>query len=270
MSGSARDPIDPTAPIRSISRLLADDLIDWPKRLAVERSLILRVLSDAPSKRVLDLGCGTGRHARFLAEQGYEVVAIDASETALERARRDPVPAGVEFLLGEIGAVERSVRGHFGAAFCLGNTLPHLLSAESVSRMLVGLKRRLLPGAPVLVQTLNYDRVFSGENRALPLEFVPGTPDSPVPDSEIVVVRVVEPQDDGIVVLTTSALRYRPTVVPAMELVDTRATQLHGWKSDELRVMLEVARLPIRDVYGDMQGAPFDPLESRELVIVAG
>ncbi len=251
-------------------RLLADDLVDWPKRLAFERSLILRVLADAPSKRVLDLGCGTGRHARFLAEQGCEVVAIDASETALERARRDPVPTGVEFLLGEIGAVERSVRGHFGAAFCLGNTLPYLLSAESVSRMLVGLKRRLLPGAPLLLQTLNYDRLLSGQNRALPLEFVPGTPGSLAPDSELVVVRVVEPQEDGIVILTTSVLRYRPTVVPAMELVDTRATQLRGWKSNELRVMLEVARLPPREVYGDMQGAPFDPHESLELIMVAG
>ena len=163
--------------------------------------------------------------------------------TTVAQARRQPTPAGVQFLLGEIGAVEGSVRGHFGAALCLGNTLPYLLSAESASRMLVGLKRRLLPGAPVVVHTLNYDRVFAEQDRALPLEFLPCVPGSPVPDGELVVVRVVEPQDGGMVLLTTSALRYRPTAVPAMELVDTRTAQLRGWTSEELRVMLEVSRV---------------------------
>lgn len=245
-------------------RVRADDLVDWPRRLAEERSLILRTLEGAPSRRVLDLGCGAGHHARFLAEQGYEVVAIDASEAALERARMDPVPSGVEFLLGEMGAVERSVRGHFGAALCLGNTLPYLLSAESVSRMFVGLKRRLLPGAPVLLQMLNYDRTFSAGARALPLEFVPAA------GGELVVFRAVEPQEEGVVVLTTAALRYRPTDLPPVELVDTRAVQLRGWKSEELRVLLEVARLPLREVYGDMQARAFDAESSWELVAVAG
>ena len=123
------------------------ELIDWPRRLARERDLIERLLTDAPAPRAIDLGCGSGHHARFLAERGFEVVGIDGSEAALDAAQEEPIPDGVQFILGDIGAVERTVRGHFGAAFCLGNTLPQLLSAESVSRLLIGLKRRLLPGA---------------------------------------------------------------------------------------------------------------------------
>ncbi|MEE8137915.1 MAG: class I SAM-dependent methyltransferase [Thermoanaerobaculia bacterium] len=248
----------------SSSRLIPSELVDWPKRLAKEQPLIGRVLAEAPSKRVLDLGCGTGQHARFLADQGYEVVAIDASEAALERAQNEPVPAGVQFLLGDMGAVERSVRGHLGAALCLGNTLPHLLSPESLSRMLVGLKRRLLPGAPFLFQVLNYDRIFAGAERALPLELLPS------PRGELIVVRLVQPREDGMVLHTTSALRYRPTADPVMEVVDTHATQLRGWKRAELETMLEVARLSTREVYGDMAAAPYDPLESLELVMVVG
>lgn len=246
------------------SHLLPDDLVDWPKRLAKERALILRVLADAPSKRVLDLGCGTGQHARFLADRGYEVVAIEASEAALERAQSEPAPANVQFLLADMGAVERSVRGHFGAALCLGNTLPHLLSPESLSRMLVGLKRRLVPGAPFLFEVLNYDRILAEAQRALPLEFLPS------PTGELIVVRLVQPREDGIVVQTTTALRYRPTQIPVMELVDTHAIQLRGWKRAELESVLEVARLSVRDVYGDMGAAPFDSHESQELVMVAG
>ncbi len=128
-----------------------------------------------------------------------------------------------------MGAVERSVRGHLVAAFCLGNTLPHLLSPESLSRMLVGLKRRLVPGAPFLFQVLNYDRIFADAQRALPLEFLPSRR-----GGELIVVRLVQPREDGIVLHTTSALRYQPMGV--MEVVGTHATQLRGWK----RAVLEI------------------------------
>ena len=38
-------------------------------------------------KRVLDLGCGFGRHSRALSERGYAVTAIDRDAAAIEKAR---------------------------------------------------------------------------------------------------------------------------------------------------------------------------------------
>jgi SAM-dependent methyltransferase len=40
-----------------------------------------------PAGRALEIGCGTGTNARFLAARGWEVVAVDLSPTAIERAR---------------------------------------------------------------------------------------------------------------------------------------------------------------------------------------
>lgn len=39
------------------------------------------------SREVLDLGCGTGVHARYLAEMGYSVCGVDMSERMLECAK---------------------------------------------------------------------------------------------------------------------------------------------------------------------------------------
>lgn len=41
-----------------------------------------------PAKTVLELGCGTGKHARLLARQGFAVTGVDMSEEMLETARR--------------------------------------------------------------------------------------------------------------------------------------------------------------------------------------
>lgn len=40
-----------------------------------------------PKGTLLDLGCGTGADAVFLAQHGFDVTAVDFSPTALERAR---------------------------------------------------------------------------------------------------------------------------------------------------------------------------------------
>ncbi len=45
--------------------------------------------------RVLELGCGTGTNAIWLARQGFTVTAVDCSELALEEARRKADEAGV-------------------------------------------------------------------------------------------------------------------------------------------------------------------------------
>jgi ubiquinone/menaquinone biosynthesis C-methylase UbiE len=52
------------------------------------------------SSTILDIGCGTGRHAIELARRGYKVTGIDLSENMLNRAREKAQAAGVtvEFL----------------------------------------------------------------------------------------------------------------------------------------------------------------------------
>jgi SAM-dependent methyltransferase len=57
------------------------------------------------AKNILDLGCGTGRNANYLAEQGNNVIGIEISKTALTLAkeRAADIGAKVDYRLGDIG-----------------------------------------------------------------------------------------------------------------------------------------------------------------------
>ncbi|MCL4237722.1 MAG: class I SAM-dependent methyltransferase [Anaerolineae bacterium] len=48
-----------------------------------------------PAGRALDLGCGTGTTALYLAERGWEVVGVDFAPNAIWRARRKAQRAGL-------------------------------------------------------------------------------------------------------------------------------------------------------------------------------
>jgi len=58
----------------------------WSGRANVR---LVEVAESLPPGRALDLGCGEGGDAMWLAERGWQVVAVDISETALARAAED-------------------------------------------------------------------------------------------------------------------------------------------------------------------------------------
>lgn len=55
--------------------------------------------------RALDVGCGSGPDAVFLAQHGWKVTGVDAAETAIERAKERAIidEAEVEWILGDVG-----------------------------------------------------------------------------------------------------------------------------------------------------------------------
>jgi SAM-dependent methyltransferase len=59
-------------------------------------SVVLDALEGLAPGRALDLGCGNGRHAMWLAERGWRVTAVDFSTEALRQARDRAAATGVE------------------------------------------------------------------------------------------------------------------------------------------------------------------------------
>lgn len=64
----------------------------WSGRVNVR---FAEIVADLTPGRALDLGCGEGADAMWLAERGWQVVAVDISETALQRAADDARARGV-------------------------------------------------------------------------------------------------------------------------------------------------------------------------------
>ena len=238
-------------------------LIAWPQRLQREAPLLEEVLGSGPSRRVLDLGCGTGEHSRFLASQGYEVVGVDASPTMIASSREEPVPAGLSFVEGDVSRIAEVVDGRFGGAICVGNTLPHIQQLAALQNMLAGLRLRLLAGAPLLIQLLNYERIFQRQERHLPLNFRSDG------GEDIVFLRLMELQDDGQVLFFPTTLRLVPGRDPPLEIKASKEVRLRGWRADELETALEAAGFGEIERRGNFAGADYVPLDSRDLIVVA-
>ena len=60
----------------------------------------------AISGEVLDIGCGLGDNAIYLARRGHPVTALDGSPTAIERARQRAADAGVKVTFGVVDATD--------------------------------------------------------------------------------------------------------------------------------------------------------------------
>src|SRR5262245_19118356 len=70
--------------------------------MALEEPALQALVGDPRGLSALDLGCGTGRHALWLAERGTKVTAVDFSEGMLAEARRKPGAERVRFMVHDL------------------------------------------------------------------------------------------------------------------------------------------------------------------------
>jgi ubiquinone/menaquinone biosynthesis C-methylase UbiE len=120
------------------------------RREAVWRDMLRLFRRD---DRVLEINCGTGLDAVFLAQHGVELVACDISPQMIERARQhaasESVGERIEFVVlptEELGALADGPL--FDGAF---SNFSGLNCVKDLSPVRVQLSRRMKPGAPLLL-----------------------------------------------------------------------------------------------------------------------
>jgi malonyl-CoA O-methyltransferase len=126
--------------------------------IALEEPLVDGLLGDVRGLSVLDVGCGTGRHAVRLAAAGAKVQAVDFSSGMLEQACRKPGAGAVLFSVHDLSAPLPFSAGTFDRIVC-GLVIDHIAD-------LVGLFAEMLrvcrPAGCVVVSVMHPAMMLRG------------------------------------------------------------------------------------------------------------
>lgn len=142
------------------------DLFYADKPYAEETAFVSACLSShgkTTGKRVLELACGTGRHALELEKLGWDVVGTDLSEAMLAAARTRAAAAGARarFVASDMRAIDASL-GSFDAAVCLFDAIGYVITNEALDAVLAGLRRVLSPGGAFVFEVWHAAAMLRG------------------------------------------------------------------------------------------------------------
>ena len=123
------------------------------KGTAQETDHVIAALGLRPGHRVLDVGCGTGRHANELARRGIEVHGIDISQRFIDLATAASVPPAT-FERGD--ARSMGFESEFDSVICLCQGAFGMMTADGEDGAVVGgMARALKPGGRLALSAFN-------------------------------------------------------------------------------------------------------------------
>jgi ubiquinone/menaquinone biosynthesis C-methylase UbiE len=118
---------------------------------ALEEPYVQEAIGDVRGLAVLDLGCGTGRHALRLAAGGADVTAIDFSEGMLEEARRKSHGLAVHVIVHDLHQPLPLPNGIFDLVVS-GLVLEHIQDLDS---FFVEVRRVLRPQGRAVISAMH-------------------------------------------------------------------------------------------------------------------
>jgi len=222
------------------------------ERTQAEAAFIESQLAPAPGARVLDLACGTGRHAIEMARRGYRVTGFDFSDRylALAAAAARDAGAAIEWVCGDMRelAFERA----FDAVYSYFTSFGYY-SDEDNERVLGRIAQALQPGGRFLIDVADRDWMLTHPQQ-----------------------RGWTQREDGALVmeentldLVTSRVTNRQILIePGAGSRVTKQYELRVYTCAELSALMRRAGLVPERALGGPDGAAYSS-ESRRLVLVA-
>jgi SAM-dependent methyltransferase len=232
-------------------------MIDWPKRLANEGPFYRRLFERIGVRSVVDVACGTGRHAAMFRSWNLRVEGSDIAGRMIDRARAS---------FGESPDLRWNVRGFeqpiappepFDVALCVGNSLalaPDRLTIQAAIRQMLAAVR---PGGAIVLQVLNLWRLPDGPcvwqkcQRAV------------LPQGEVLIVKGVHRCDRrGYVELLVAHLAEDAPM-------ENESVPFLGLEVTELEQMAITAGAARVQCFGGYKDQPYERETSADLIVVA-
>ncbi len=119
----------------------------------------------------VDLGAGFGMHSIPLARAGYQVLAIDSSELLLAELSRLAESLPIDVKCADLLSFPALLPCEFKPRLivCMGDTLTHLESVESVCLLAQSVAESLEPGGRFVATFRDYTKPPSGDSRFIPV-----------------------------------------------------------------------------------------------------
>ncbi len=245
-----------------------DRFVNWKNRLAYELPFIekqIAILQSSPEQPldILDAACGTGMHAVALAKLGHHLSGADLVPEMVEWSRLNAHSAGsnINFQVAGFGELERTFgSSRFDLLLCLGNSLPHVLTAEALSTTLKDFAACLRPKGMLLIQNRNFDVVTAKKDRWMePQTHSEG-------EEEWLFQRFYDFEPDGLIRFNIVTLKRKEHGEWSSSVSSTHLfPQL---EHDLVERLIQVGFADVQ-VYGSMAGDAFIPQTSGNLVITA-
>lgn len=233
-----------------------DKMTRFQERFKPEGKVLQEWIKRYEFKSALDVACGTGLHAIILSTLGIKVVGSDISRDMLKQARYNSARAGVKvkWVSASMQEVALKVPQKFDAIFCLGNSLPHLITIGDLHKAIQGLSKLLNDSGILVIQILNYDQVLKVKKRIVGIDR----------EKNWEFIRFYDFQDN-LIRFNILTIEWKNNV-PASQLT---STLLYPYTKGELNDTLNQVGFSEIKCYGDLKFSKFQQIKSPNLVVVA-
>jgi 2-polyprenyl-3-methyl-5-hydroxy-6-metoxy-1,4-benzoquinol methylase len=149
---------------REFEGVFDEDYLYFYEEMLAERTpedveTVVKLLECEPGAEILDCPCGHGRISNALAERGFRVTGLDATELFLERAREDAATRGVEVEYVHGDMRELPWRERFDGVVNWFTSFGYFPDDENKA-VLRGFHDALNPGGRLVLETQNITRIL--------------------------------------------------------------------------------------------------------------
>lgn len=130
---------------------------EWSKKTKIEAGSIKKILGLPKGARILDVGCGVGRHSIALAKLGYDVTGIDISNKYLITARASAHPQKLKPKFIQCDMRKIPYKEEFDGAVNLFSSFGYFHNPNDDLKVLSGIFRALKPNGIFLIDNMNFD-----------------------------------------------------------------------------------------------------------------